>query len=201
MIVALNGSHKESAMQCRAMTLSSLLILCLMWTNSAFGQTMAEEIAAMKTEITDMKGLMERILAGRRATDRLLADAIVLTDQDCAVLGPDWKRFEAIGGRFPLAAGKARDAREEERTFAISQNGGAYLHLLTVAEMPRHNHQNPIRGSTSRRDRMAVEPASVAGQFGGRHARDTNFAGGNKPHNNMPPYLVMNFCHKAGNGD
>ena len=182
-------------MRYRAITLSSLLILCLlMWTGSAFGQTAEDRIAAMEDAIADMGVVMEGILAGRRAVDRLLADAIVLTDQDCAALGPAWKRYEGMGGRFPLGAGENED-RGDNRTFTIGQGGGEYRHELTVEEMPKHKHS------------LRVKPDHVRGDHGDdwpvHHGHwdtfETTEAGGSQPHNNMPPYLVMNFCRKAGN--
>lgn len=185
-------------MRYRAITLSSVLILCLMWTNSAFGQTAEDRMAAMENEIVDMKAVMERILAGRRAIDRVLADAIVLTDQDCAVLGPDWRRYEGMSGRFPLGAGEARDDRGEGRTFTIGNRGGAYLHQLTVPEMPTHRHTYRI----TRIDHNKADNGSDR-QIPHTHLPEegTTESGGNQPHNNMPPYHVMNFCHKAGNGN
>ena len=176
-------------------TLSSLLVLGLVWTNSAFGQTTEDEIKALRGEIAAMQAIIQRILAGRRAVDRLLADAIVLTDQDCAVLGPNWKRYEGMGGRFPLGAGRTKDAREEERTFTIGGRGGAYLHQLTVDEMPSHTHSYTRTNWTHDTD-VDDERRSPH-----HDAAQTGATGGNQPHNNMPPYLVLNFCHKAGNGD
>ena len=172
--------------------LSSLLVLGLVWSNSAFGQTTEDEIKALKGEIADMKTVIQRILAGRRVVDRLLADAIVLTGQDCAVLGPDWRRYEGMGGRFPLAAGQTIDTREETIPFTLGQNGGAYKHQLTVEEMPKHRHSYRVYHEHSRR---------CSGDCGARVPQSndsTGEAGGDQPHNNMPPYLVMNFCHKSG---
>ena len=181
-------------MRCRAFVLSSLLIVCLMWTNSAFSQTMEDEVAAMKSEIADMKAVMESILAGRRAVDRLLADAIVLTDQDCAALGPDWKRYEGISGRFPLGAGENED-RGEKRTFSTGQGGGEYRHELTVEEMPKHKHSFRMKADHVRGDHGDDWPV----HHGHWNTFETAEAGESQPHNNMPPYLVMNFCRKAGN--
>lgn len=173
-----------------SITLCSLLAFGLMWTNSAFGQTMEDEVAAMKREIADMKVVMARILAGRRAVDRVLVDAIVLTDQDCKALGPDWRRYEEMGGRFPLAAGKTTDVRGEVRTYQVGHRGGEYLHQLTVAEMPSHTH------SYTRTN--WVHDTDVDDQRRSPHhtPAQTGATGGNQPHNNMPPNLVVNFCYQ-----
>ncbi len=210
-------------MRFRAITLSSLLVLSFIWTNSAFGQTTEDEIASMRGEIAAMRMTMERILAGRRAVDRLLADAIILTDQDCAVLGADWRRYEGMSGRFPLAAGATQDARREERTFTIGDRGGAYLHPLSRDEMARHEHQiieYEANNRTRRGMRLFIadnvdwvthhgQAESVMTVYRNPDQYNTDRrllakADGparSRPHNNMPPYLVLNFCHKGGSRD
>jgi microcystin-dependent protein len=80
--------------------------------------------------------------------------------------------------------------------------GGEVNHQLTVPEMPTHTHI-PVGCSTS-----ATTGDPTAGVWA--VANSSNFtltsnnnnmsgsaignAGGNQPHNNMPPYLVLNFC-------
>ena len=182
-------------MRFRAIVLCGLLTFGLMWTNSAFSQTTEDRIAAMEDKMALMEAIIQRILAGRRAVDRLLADAIVLTDQDCAVLGPDWKRYEGMGGRFPLGAGMTKDARGEERTFTVGGRGGSYLHQLTVAEMPSHTHPYTLTNWHIAAD---IDDERRVPHHDGAQ---TGATGGNQPHNNTPPYLVTNFCHKAGDGD
>lgn len=148
----------------------------------------------MEDAIADMKVVMERILAGRRAVDRLLADAIVLTDQDCDVLGRDWKHYEGMGGRFPLGAGENDDCGEM-RTFTIGQAGGEYRHELTVEEMPKHRHSFRMKPDHKRGDHGDDWPL----HHGHWNTEETTETGGSQPHNNMPPYRVLNFCHNAAN--
>ena len=62
--------------------------------------------------------------------------------------------------------------------------------------MPSHKH----RFVGSRGERVADDWDNEWGHRG--QLRDTEATGGNdqeetEPHNNMPPYLVLNFCHKA----
>lgn len=180
----------------RAITLRSILILCLMWTGSAFGQAAEDRIAAIEDEIADMKGLLEKILAERKAVDRMLADVIVLTDQDCKDLEGNWKRYEAIDGRFPLAAGTNTDNREEEKTFTIGQRGGEYRHKLNEAEMPSHAHQRSIHPVLYDKVDHGDDWST---HHGHRETVTTTKSGGDQPHENMPPYLVMHFCHKVEN--
>lgn len=94
------------------------------------------------------------------------------------VLGGSW---EQIKDRFLLACG--------DRYFNGTM-GGEETHQLTVNEMPSHNH--PIRATWG----DAHYNVDFAKQHNSLHLAvdmgDTTYnAGGNQPHNNMPPYLVV----------
>lgn len=96
-------------------------------------------------------------------------------------------------GRIPLHIGAG---------FIQGQRGGETTHTLTIQEFPTHIHQ--AVGSTNVASIFNPEDASW-----GQNA--TNFAysnqtpnatmnpacvsggGGSQPHENMPPYLVLNF--------
>jgi len=85
--------------------------------------------------------------------------------------------------------------------FTLGQAGGEDAHTLTINEMGTHNHtaigsSNP--GSTT-------DPASAfwAVAASGAYSMATNTAlaavalsttGGSQPHNNISPYLTLNFC-------
>ncbi len=84
-------------------------------------------------------------------------------------------------------------------SFSLGQVGGEASHTLIQTEMPQHNHVvSAVR-------RPGTQP-SPAGNFLAAHrggyadATDSTVAsgslaitGGSQPHNNMPPYLVLNF--------
>lgn len=92
--------------------------------------------------------------------------------------------WEPIKDRFLLLAGD---------TYKGGQTGGEATHKLTVEEMPSHGHKMPWgRGNNS---------AGNPGVMG----TDTNAkswvenTGGNQPHNNMPPYIVVYGWVKVSN--
>jgi hypothetical protein len=89
--------------------------------------------------------------------------------------------WEQIKDRFLLCAGSI---------YKAGNTGGEATHTLTVAEMPSHNHEAV---STSGSDRgLALYPFSMITQ--NYRLADANVirpTGGNQPHNNMPPYLVV----------
>ena len=89
--------------------------------------------------------------------------------------------WEQIKDRFLLCAGNS---------YTAGSTGGEATHKLTVSEMPSHNHEAV---STSGSDRgLALYPFSMITQ--NYRLADANVirpTGGNQPHNNMPPYLVV----------
>lgn len=103
---------------------------------------------------------------------------ISVTDTDPATLfGGTWER---IGGRFLLGA---------DSTYAAGSTGGEAEHTLTIDEMPKHNHEiDNLNASGNATPYMTVQAQDKKG-YGGNV--QTMFAGGGKPHNNLPPYLSV----------
>lgn len=101
-----------------------------------------------------------------------------VTDTDPATLfGGTWER---IGGRFLLGA---------DDTYTAGSTGGEAEHTLTIDEMPKHNHEiDNLNASGNATPYMTVQAQDNKG-YGGNV--QTMFAGGGKPHNNLPPYLAV----------
>jgi len=97
-----------------------------------------------------------------------------------------------LQGRTPLHAGPG---------FALGQSGGEEMHALTIPEMPAHTHA--AVGSSATADQ--VSPAnglwanSGINTFSGYDPNTTmssvavDGAGEGQPHENLSPYLVLNF--------
>jgi len=98
-----------------------------------------------------------------------------------------------LQGRIPIHTGNG---------FVQGQQGGETSHTLLAAEMPAHNHSvvassNPADQGTPRGNYWAYESANAYST----NTPDANLwpqaissAGGGQPHNNLSPYLVVNFC-------
>ena len=93
-----------------------------------------------------------------------------------SLFGGTW---ESIGGRFLLGA---------DATYAAGSTGGEAMHTLTNNEMPKHGHLIYMNSEASTGEFWG--PNNVTPQSK-EIANTTAENGGNQPHNNMPPYLVV----------
>lgn len=73
----------------------------------------------------------------------------------------------------------------------IGKIGGEKKHKLTVDEMPAHTHGISTMGGSE----FASGYSYVNG--GGYNNAFTQTIGGNQPHNNMPPYIVMAYWKRV----
>lgn len=119
-----------------------------------------------------------------------------VTDTDPATLfGGTWERISQ--GRFLIGAGAnvanstdywgAYPAGKEN--FPAGEMGGEVEHTLTVGEMPSHTHSERLEWGNTK-------AWGLTGTGQGANAvvdqgSATGATGGGKPHNNMPPYLVV----------
>lgn len=126
-------------------------------------------------------------------TLEVIEKSILLTEQPCESLGKRWTNYTPLNGRFALATGKGKDDRGEERMFEHDDRGGVYAHPLTVSEMPEHRHSYSDRYQKKRRADYGDDEPSEAHE---QKNRSTGNEGGGEPHENMPPYLVLNFCYR-----
>ena len=83
---------------------------------------------------------------------------------------------------------------ETDSDFTLGKTGGEKTHRLTVSEMPAHSHTITLFEGTStaytgkvkagRRDDSTVGTANTAS------------SGSNAPHNNLQPYVAINYWRR-----
>jgi len=105
-----------------------------------------------------------------------------------------------LRGRVPIHQGQGPGLAP----YDIGQTGGEEAHTLTQSEMPLHNHaarahagagnSNVANGNIWSKDAgVSSATYSSAAQDGLMSASAIAPAGGSQPHNNLQPYLTLNF--------
>jgi len=109
-----------------------------------------------------------------------------------------------LQGSAPLQAGQGPGLSLRD----LGESGGESAVTLLAAEMPAHNHTvacfNGAGSLTSPAPNVAAA-ATVGRQSENRYSASAGTAplmhpqavaasGGGQPHNNMPPYLALNYC-------
>lgn len=132
---------------------------------------------------------MKKIFQFKSGTDKYYPNCyypvgfifITIGDKSPAsIYGGTW---ELLKDKFLLGCGD---------TFELGTTGGEINHTLTVAELAEHVHSTYNNGGNGYPYRIA----QVAGSGEGDSLCMTMPAGGNQPHNNMPPYLSVYIWHR-----
>jgi microcystin-dependent protein len=114
-----------------------------------------------------------------------------------------------LQGSIPLGQGQGPGLSN----YVIGEQGGSPNVTLLSSELPGHTHTLPVANAISSKtgtpgpgvylgptgSRTTAEPAyntaaEVTGGFVNMLNTAVQPAGGNVPHNNMGPYLVINYC-------
>lgn len=97
-------------------------------------------------------------------------------------------------GRFPMGADPTNASTAVGHTaHALGARGGEETHVLTTAEIPAHSHQQIMGFGAG---------ASARPQWNGTTNADygdgqTGSTGGDGAHNNLPPYVAVNWLVKT----
>lgn len=94
-----------------------------------------------------------------------------------------------LRGRAPMHFG----------SHTLGERGGETAHTLIISEMPAHTHAPaassaiPNQGSPAGNVWAANSASYAANPDAAMKTGSVLNTGGSQPHNNMPPYLVLNF--------
>ena len=78
----------------------------------------------------------------------------------------------------------------------LGANGGEEKHLLTISEMPSHSHSIQYQKRTRTLGGNSFYDAELVGNSDS--TANTQLSGNDQSHNNMQPYLVLNYIIKTG---
>lgn len=110
--------------------------------------------------------------------------AVLAFDQESCPEG--WEDFNSGAGRVVIGVGKSQGLTERKHLDV----GGSETHLLTIDEMPAHDHGGLWGGGESMAGMNNGDRYHTAGH------NKIRSDGGGKPHNNMPPFIALRLCRK-----
>lgn len=90
----------------------------------------------------------------------------------------------AAEGRMLIGVGTGTDDNLVNRSISAAEMAGEYDHTLTEPEMPVHTHPEETVSVTT-----GDANGGIGARFIGTPSVPSGPAGGDQPHNNMPPYL------------
>jgi len=97
-----------------------------------------------------------------------------------------------LRGRFILSAGQGADLTNR----SLNDKGGAETHTLNVGEMPAHRHNIHTGSGHGCTPTGRVTRWDQCRDNGIVDQNIIQAAGGNAPHNNMPPFYVLTYIMK-----
>lgn len=158
-------------------------------------QTTPADIATYVNTVVPPAGAVAMYAGKTAPTGWLICDGSSL--QDAVKYG---KLYDAIGTiyggagknnfKIPDMQGKVAVGPGSGRS--VGAVGGAETHTLTTGELPKHQHG----GIKDFFNEPSGNGSNGGTQLDDKGTYSTGFVGKNEPHNNMQPYLVMNYIIK-----
>lgn len=100
--------------------------------------------------------------------------------------GTTWVIDTDYQGRTLIGSGGA---------YTLGATGGEETHILTVSEMPEHRHSlGLVSAGTFGVARLCSSSGSGENM---EPSPNTQYEGSSQPHNNMPPYTVVNYWKRT----
>ena len=109
--------------------------------------------------------------------------------------GDGVNKFRLPDLRGRVIVGTGAGANLTSRTLA--QQGGEEQHVLTVSEMPAHSHGQTLDDRTGAQGGQNQTDGNGGNVTTGIDNGRTRNEGGSAPHNNMQPFLVVNYLIKT----
>lgn len=113
---------------------------------------------------------------------------------------PDFRDRSPVGASLDLL-----DAAHTTVTGAATRIGGAATHVLTIAELPAHDHDISHTHSVGSVSGVGLAGGlatglGISGSTSTSNASPmiSGSAGGGQPHNNMPPYFAVTYMIYVG---
>ena len=168
--------------------------------------TNLQDLGKNKTDNTETKKLLERIEKLEKQKQAVPIGLIAIWGKPANEIPEGWREYVNLRGKMPIGIDPDYVKKpEDSQDYGLNQllkQGGEHSHKLTEAEMPSHSHK--YKYSTTSLDvnnEGAEENGGRAGWMLNLNKMPETYSssvGSDQPHNNMPPYRVVQFIEYVG---
>ena len=161
--------------------------------------TNLQDLGENKTDNTETKKLIKRIEILEKQKQAIPVGLIAIWGKPANQIPEGWREYTDLRGRMPVGLDpyyhKTNDDAQDYQLNSLLKQGGERSHKLTEAEMPSHSHKLHYRET---QDDAGNGSDGSELSTGTSHSTDVTKTGGDQPHNNMPPYHVVQFIEYVG---
>ena len=158
-----------------------------------------------KTDNTETEKLLKRIEKLEKQKQAVPIGLIALWGKPASEIPAGWREYVNLRGKMPIGLDpdyvKKPEDSQDYQLNGLLKYGGERSHKLTIEEMPAHSHE---QGSEALHNLFGGGSYVGERHWGGTSGvntfikQKTSSVGGNQPHNNMPPYRVVQFIEYIG---
>ena len=162
--------------------------------------TNLQELGENKAENKALKELKDEVEILKKQKQAVPIGLVAIWGKPANQIPEGWREYVPLRGVMPIGHDpeyiRTNDDPEDYHLNTLNQKGGKRSHKLTIEEMPSHSHTvSSIPGCFNDVDRGSRESAFSVDNITERTSSTT---GGDQPHNNMPPYRVVQYIIYEG---
>lgn len=163
-----------------------------------------QDLGKNKAENKALKELKDEVEKLKKQKQAVPIGLIALWGKPASEIPAGWREYVNLRGKMPIGLDPDYVKKPEDvQDYGLNQilkQGGERSHKLIEAEIPTHKHQ---QGSETLYNlfgggNLIGGRNWVLGHLNAYVYSDTSSVGGDQPHNNMPPYRVVQFIEYVG---